>query len=500
MWRGALAACLAFALALLFVPAAHAADRIYWSNLDGASISWANLNGDGTGGTLNTTGATVKGPMGLTIDPSRGLLYWTNWNWDGGHVISYAHLDGSGGGDLTVTGATVSGPHGLAIDPSIGTAGRLYWPNYADNSISWADLNGTGGAAGGDFAISDATVDGPRGMMIDPVDDRLYWSNFAEGVGMNISYVSLAGPGDGDLIDVGPLGEGPEGTAIDPASRKMYWSDYGQKHLIQYANLDGTGVSTLNTKGAETQAVHGVAIDTDTHRIYWANYDSGSISWAALDGSGGQNLNTSGSTLHGPNLPAILKSPASKSAPNVTGGADPGTTLSCSPGQWAGDVLEALEYRAPQSLAYAWTVNGTKVPGNSNSITAGADGKYRCEVTATNAAGSTTATSAPHQVGQPPSNDFSFGAVKLDRTHGTAKAAVEVPGPGTVTLAGRDIAVVEKHPTAAGEALLAVKPLGDAKRTLKHQGKVTVHPRVTFTPTDGDARTKGEKITLHEKR
>ena len=106
--------------ALLTAPAAHAADRIYWSNYDGDSIAYANLNGNGGGGTVNTTGATVAGPMGLTIDPSRGLIYWVNWTGNTGTTISYAHLDGSGGGDLAITGATIDGPHGLAIDPTAG--------------------------------------------------------------------------------------------------------------------------------------------------------------------------------------------------------------------------------------------------------------------------------------------------------------------------------------------------------------------------------------------
>ena len=115
---------LVIALAALFTaPAAHAADRIYWSNYETNQIAWANLNGDGGGGTVNTTGATVDGPMGLAADPSRGLIYWVNWSADRGTTISYAHLDGSGAGDLAITGTTIDAPHGLAIDPTAGTAG-----------------------------------------------------------------------------------------------------------------------------------------------------------------------------------------------------------------------------------------------------------------------------------------------------------------------------------------------------------------------------------------
>ena len=227
--------------------------------------------------------------MGLTIDPSHGRIYWANWASHMGMTISYANLDGSGGGDLDITGATITGPHGLAIDP---TARSLRDAVLAQPRHGWRDgqldlmgaaqrTTGTGGV-GQDLPIADATLDEPRGMMIDPVTDRIYWANFADGLGMTISYANLDGSGGGDLIDdIGAFPEapeppdeprGPEGTAIDPATGKIYWSDFGQKHLIQYANANGTGISALNTHGAGALGVHGVAIDPETNRIYWANW------------------------------------------------------------------------------------------------------------------------------------------------------------------------------------------------------------------------------------
>lgn len=417
---------------LLFTPVAHAADRIYWSNYETDEIAWANLDGSGTGGTVDTTGATVDGPMGLTVDPSRGLIYWANWAANTGTTISYAHLDGSGAGDLAITGATIDAPHGLAIDPAAGPYGTLYWPNHTTNSIGWAELDGAGGGAGADLTITNATVDEPRGMMIDPVTDRLYWSNFGAAVGTTISYAELDGSGDGDVIDIAPLGEGPEGTAIDPASRKIYWSDFGQKHLIQFANLDGTGVSALSTAGATTKGVHGIAIDPETRRVYWPNWYSDGISYANLDGSGGANLNVSGTTISRPNLPVILKEPAATAAPTVSGGSDPGANLSCSPGNWSGDVLEALAYRAPQSLSYRWTRDGADLPGaDSSAITATNPGAYRCLVTATNAAGSTTVTSTAHQIGSRPAPTLTATNPASPSTADRPKVIGTSPASGT---------------------------------------------------------------------
>jgi len=57
-----------------------------------------------------------------------------------------------------------------------------------------------------------------------------------------------------------------------------------------------------------------------------------------------------------------------------------------------------------------------------------------------------------------------------------------------------------KHPTAQGETLLKVKPLGKMKRTLLRRGKASVRPKVTFTPTGGTANMQSERVKLVEKR
>ena len=522
--RWTLGLCAVALVSLSAASAAHAADRIYWSNFENDTIAWTNLDGSGGGGTVNTGDAMVDGPMGLTIDPAHGRIYWANWASHMGMTISYANLDGSGGGDLQISGDVIHGPHGLAIDPTDGPYGTLYWPNHdmegeMASSISRVRLNDTGtGGVGQDLPIADATLDEPRGMMIDPETGRIYWANFAAGFGMSISYANLDGSGGANLIDdIGAFPEapeppdeprGPEGTAIDPATGKIYWSDFGQRHLIQYANANGTGISALNTDGAGAHGVHGVAIDPQTNRIYWANWYSNGIGWANLDGSGGGDLklDAPATMVNRPNLPSILKQPAATAPPTVSGGSEPGAKLTCSPGTWAGDVIESLMYRAPQGdSSYRWTRDGANLPGSSGtSITATVEGKYRCLMTAGNAAGSTTQASAAHVVKAtpppPPSNEFTFGKIKRNRTHGTAKVAVELPGPGVVKISGSHLQRFSKHPAAPGEASLKVKPRGKVKRTLLRRGKATVRPRVTFTPTGGDANTLSERVELIEKR
>ncbi len=446
------------ALAALFAaPGARAADRVYWSNFGPTpSIAYANLNGDGGGGTVNTGAATLEGPHGTAIDSARGLVYWANWAGDTGDTISYAHLDGSGGGDLDIEGATISGPHGLAIDPTVGPAGRLYWPNHAGNSISYADLDGAGGGVGGDLTITNATVDQPRGVTIDPVGGRIYWSNYSGGDGTIISYANLDGSGDGDLLQTGTTGLGPEGTAIDPLTRKIYWSDWGDKHLIEYADLDGTGVSPFNTTGASTRGVHGVAIDPQARRLYWANYNGDSISWADLGGSGGQDLNTSGTTISNPVTPSLLKAPAGTGVPQISGDSEPGSILACSPGTWAGDLLESQLYRTPQSFSYQWTRGGTDIPGaEASSITATVAGDYRCRVTATNAAGSTNQTSSAHPVGVPPDDPPTAVADQATVAEGAGASAIDVLANDTDPDGGQlELASVQAGPAAHGTVVI----------------------------------------------
>jgi hypothetical protein len=402
----ALAPCVA-AIALSAASPAQAADRIYWSNYDDDSISYANLDGSG-GDDLATTGASMDGPMGMTLDPAAGRIYWANWGANGaghGTTISYANLDGSGGGgNLAIPPGAMDGPHGLAIDPA---SGRIYWPNFDGNSIGFANLDGSGS---GSLNTVGATVSGPRGVAIDPAAGRIYWANHdgpgANGVGhgTTISYARLNGSGGDDLVTTGATADGPEGVALDTGAGRIYWSNYSAANKISYANLDGTGGDDLATTGATVALPHGVALDPPAGRIYWANYQTGVISYANLDGSGGDDLATTGATAEGPVLPALLKAPAPAGAPTITGSSILGSTLSCcAAGSWAPDLNASLLFRAPQSLAHQWSRDGEELAGETASSTiAGTAGTYLCQLTASNAAGVASQTSAPHAVSTDP--------------------------------------------------------------------------------------------------
>jgi hypothetical protein len=99
-----------------------------------------------------------------------------------------------------------------------------------------------------------------------------------------------------------------------------------------------------------------------------------------------------------------------------------------------------------------------------------------------------------------PSNAFGLGDVKRNKKKGTATVTVTVPNPGELALAGKGVnsagAVAAKSVPEAGEVKLLIKAKGKQKRTLDETGKVKVKPKITYTPTGGDPRTKSRKLKL----
>ena len=98
-----------------------------------------------------------------------------------------------------------------------------------------------------------------------------------------------------------------------------------------------------------------------------------------------------------------------------------------------------------------------------------------------------------------PSNDFSLGDVKRNKKKGTAELAVEVPGPGSLVLAGGKVKGDEETAEAAGGETLTIKASGKAKQMLSDVGKAKVGVEVTYTPTGGLANTKSTKVKLKKK-
>jgi hypothetical protein len=160
-------------------------------------------------------------------------------------------------------------------------------------------------------------------------------------------------------------------------------------------------------------------------------------------------------------------------------------------------------YRAPRTLSHSWKRDGSPVVGaTSSQLEAQATGKYTCAVTAANAAGSTTQTSAAHAVSEavtPRDNNFKLGKAKLNKKRGTAKLPITVPGAGKLQLSGKGVKKANKTADKKGTYKLKVRPSKKTAKKLKKAGKAKVKVKVSYTPTGGQSKTKSKKIKLVRK-
>lgn len=95
-----------------------------------------------------------------------------------------------------------------------------------------------------------------------------------------------------------------------------------------------------------------------------------------------------------------------------------------------------------------------------------------------------------------PSNEFTIEKVKRNKQRGTATLAVDLPGPGRLTLSGKGIKRATEDAAEAGSARLSVKPRRKTKRRLANRGKAKVTAEVTFDPEGGRSATDSERIKL----
>jgi len=100
----------------------------------------------------------------------------------------------------------------------------------------------------------------------------------------------------------------------------------------------------------------------------------------------------------------------------------------------------------------------------------------------------------------PPSNAITRGKLTLNKSKGTGKLAINVPGPGTLVAVGKGKKKKLKRAnltvTAAGTVKLPLNPNGAGKKALNSTGKLKTGVNVTFTPTGGTAATQTYKVTL----
>lgn len=495
------------ALAAVFVPAAGASDRIYWTNFDSGKVEWANLDGSGGAHELNSAGATISTQgygMGGAIDPVGQRYYWAN-QVDG--KIVWANLDGSGGGDLPTGSATVSGPDGISVDP---VGRRVYWSN-GTSKISFANLDGSGGA---DLPTGGASVSSPHGTTVYPALNRVYWTNWNFIGDGSIAFAGTDGSGGATLPLSGPATiNTPFGLAIDAAAGRMYWVN-DNPGIISVADLDGSDSADIDNRGLKMTGPYGIAFDPESGRAYTANFAGNDLTYLGVDGSGGATVPVTLPKESGPNSPVLLKSPRSVSPPAlrataevvIAEGRKPGRKgrkgkkfsftrqigigLSCTRGGWAPDLVEARLYRAPASTQIQWTRDGVPIAGaTSESFQTRDVGIYDCRETAVNAAGAETRSSAAAIF-------FKVGGARPNRRKGTARLGVSLPPGGVLRLAGPGV-VPQVVPS--GGSSVPIKAKGKKRKKLGRTGVVNVAPSLTFEAPGAPPAVQRVTVTLKKR-
>lgn len=363
--------------------AAVASDSIYWSSYTpGGGVLLGDLGGSGAQNLF----PGENSPEGVAIDAAAGKIYWADTT---SGAIRVGNLDGTGARDLFTGEAQ---PSGVAIDPA---SGLVYWADSTVNApltgtIRVGNLDGTGTAR-----TLFANESYPVAVTVDPANGKIYWGSYDQ---FTIRVGNLNGTGATNLF----TGENyPTQLAVDPAAGRIYWNNEFNGN-VRAGNLNGTGATSLYTNESD---VGGVAIDPAAGKIYWTSFDprapgNGAIRVGNLDGTAPAQSLYTGQT--DPWMVALLHAPLGTGAPQLSGGGAVGQALSCGPASWAPELLSAFLYRAPRAFAYQWTVDGVPIAGaTTSSVIASSPGAYRCQITATNAAGSTTQTSAPTTVSAP---------------------------------------------------------------------------------------------------
>ncbi len=80
-------------------------------------ITFANLDGSGAFGILNTTGVTPNEPEGVAIDPAHNRIYWANWARQH-HLLREPERWRRWNAQHDPPTTTVNHPFGVAIDPA----------------------------------------------------------------------------------------------------------------------------------------------------------------------------------------------------------------------------------------------------------------------------------------------------------------------------------------------------------------------------------------------
>ena len=98
-----------------------------------------------------------------------------------------------------------------------------------------------------------------------------------------------------------------------------------------------------------------------------------------------------------------------------------------------------------------------------------------------------------------PVNVFTFGGIDLNTRKGTAKLTIDLPNPGAIDVFGKGVVRRSKTVEGPGEIQLKIAARGKKERKLERKGKVTLQPKLVFTPTGGESNLLAQRLKLKDK-
>jgi hypothetical protein len=230
--------------------------HIYWTNmgnphLNDGCIERANLDG-GNRETIVPAGGTFT-PKQLHLDKKNGKLYWSDRE---GMRVMRANLDGSQVETLVDTSQGDARPGhdarkwcvGITIDPK---RRQIYWTqkgpdNAGQGKICRAGLeipSGETAASRSDIEVLFDRLPEPIDLELDLENRVLYWTDRGDPPrGNTVNRASIDAKPDAPEIVFDHLMEGI-GVALDVAGNRMFMTDLAGS--VYSANLDGSGKKIL---------------------------------------------------------------------------------------------------------------------------------------------------------------------------------------------------------------------------------------------------------------
>ncbi|HEX4464153.1 MAG TPA: hypothetical protein VH042_05885 [Solirubrobacterales bacterium] len=461
--------------------AGQASAHVYWGSLNLNRVGRANP--DGSGLEPNLISGALE-PWGVAVDGKH--LYWAN---EQANTIGRSNLDGT---DIEANFIPAAEPTGLAV-----AEGHIYWISPGPREIGRAKLDGSevepefipnveafaGLAASSEFiywgdtsgsgSIGRARLDGssveedfidpvdpivPYGVAVDP--SHVYWAN---SMNDSIGRADLSG---GSIEEEFIPNAHPAGVAVD--ANYVYWGKAQPPEAIGRADIDGGNIQSNFIPGAEE--AFGLATDVAPTTLSTSpavDLDAGTIQGVTDLAGANAPTGTVGIDLYGPGSKGCAGTPLASSTARVSGNGS----------------YESAKFTPTQTGTYRWqaTYSGD---AENNPV----DGACEGAVTITPATASTPLT--------PLNSWLNVVARERDRRRGKAKVAIDVSGPGELTLSGKHVKEVSHRVSRAGIVKLAISPTGALAQDLARNRSVRAEVRIAFTTSSGTALVRRLRMRL----